>query len=241
MEGLRARVARFAAERDWDQFHSPRNLLLALTGEVGELCELFQWRGDAGDAGDPRHSAQPQHWTPEDRERLGEELSDVLLYLLRLADRCDVDLSAAALRKLALNAAKYPVSLVRGRSEKYDEYRGGDGQQGQGHAARNGNGNVTVAGNGNGAGGAVAHVAADWAAGAGARAAARARYAEDKRRAAVEKGAAAVAAAAVAPGGNRAHRGGQADSSSSARRKKSRRTKRQHGRGIRGKTPKKER
>lgn len=81
----------------------------------------------------------------------------MLVYLVRLADRCDVDLSAAALRKLALNAAKYPADRVRGRSEKYDEYDGSAGAK-------------------EGAAAAAADVAADWASGAGARAAARARY-----------------------------------------------------------------
>ncbi|GAQ84368.1 hypothetical protein KFL_001860150 [Klebsormidium nitens] len=107
--------ASFAKDRDWDQFHSPRNLLLALVGEVGELSELFQWRGEV-----PRGLPG---WTPPEREHLGEELADVLLYLVRLADVCGVDLGRAALRKLEKNAQKYPVDACRGSSQKYTAYQ----------------------------------------------------------------------------------------------------------------------
>ena len=90
LESLRRQLAAFALVRDWDQFHSPRNLALALVGEVGELCEIFQWRGDAGcGPGLPG-------WTDADKTHLGEEMADVLLYLVRMADRCGVDLGAAA-------------------------------------------------------------------------------------------------------------------------------------------------
>ena len=116
LESLRADMSAFAGEREWDGFHTPRNLLLALTGEVGELAELFQWRGDAGAApGLPG-------WNARDAEHLGEELSDVLLYLVRLADRCGVDLAAAAARKMALNRIKYPADRARGSSQKYTAY-----------------------------------------------------------------------------------------------------------------------
>lgn len=134
LEDLRARLAAFAAERDWDQFHQPRNLVLALVGEVGELAELFQWRGD--------HGAPPglAGWSDADHVHLGEELSDVLLYLLRLADRCGVDLPTAALRKLKKNAEKYPAAEARGSSAKYTAYAqraGGEAGVDQ-HAADNG-------------------------------------------------------------------------------------------------------
>ncbi|CAM6021397.1 unnamed protein product [Sphagnum balticum] len=105
---LATHMADFAADREWDQFHSPRNLLLALVGEVGELSEIFQWKGEV-----PRGLAD---WNEADKEHLGEELSDVLLYLVRLADVCDIDLGTAALRKLQKNALKYPVSLCKGSS-----------------------------------------------------------------------------------------------------------------------------
>ncbi|CAF2158239.1 unnamed protein product [Brassica rapa] len=91
----------FAKARDWEKYHSPRNLLLAMVGEVGELSEIFQWRGEV-ERGLP-------DWKEEDKVHLGEELSDVLLYLVRLSDVCGVDLGKAALRKLDLNAIKYPA------------------------------------------------------------------------------------------------------------------------------------
>jgi len=114
MEELRAEMWRFADERDWHQFHAPRNLVLALVGEVGEVCELFQWRGEV----QPRLPT----WSEAERTHLGEELSDVLLYLVRLSDRCGIDLPAAAMRKMTLNRAKYPADAARGRSDKYTRY-----------------------------------------------------------------------------------------------------------------------
>ncbi|KAI9201067.1 hypothetical protein LWI28_017515 [Acer negundo] len=86
-----------------DLFHTPRNLLLALVGEVGELSEIFQWKGDV-----PRGLPG---WKEEEKQHVGEELSDVLLYLVRLSDICGVNLDQAVLRKLELNAIKYPAPL----------------------------------------------------------------------------------------------------------------------------------
>lgn len=106
----------FAEARDWQQFHSPRNLVLALVGEVGELAECFQWLGDGG----------AQRGLPDLAEdkvtHIGEELSDVLLYLVRLADVCHIDLSAAVRAKIEKNARKYPVDQARGSSAKYTAY-----------------------------------------------------------------------------------------------------------------------
>jgi dCTP diphosphatase len=116
LDELRAAMATFADERDWGQFHQPRNLVLALVGEVGEVSECFQWRGEC-QVGLPG-------WSERDREHLGEELSDVLLYLVRLADRCGIDLAAAAERKMGLNRQKYPAALSRGSSAKYTAYEG---------------------------------------------------------------------------------------------------------------------
>ncbi|MBA0579452.1 uncharacterized protein LOC105804233 [Gossypium raimondii] len=99
---LKHKMAKFAKERDWDHFHTPRNLLLALVGEVGEVSEIFQWKGEV-----PKGLPD---WKEEERIHLGEELSDVLLYLVRLADMCGIDLGKAALRKLQLNAIKYKAS-----------------------------------------------------------------------------------------------------------------------------------
>ncbi|XP_060181451.1 uncharacterized protein LOC132611058 [Lycium barbarum] len=111
LEELKNKMADFAKERDWDQFHTPRNLLLALVGEVGELSEIFQWKGEV-----PRGLPD---WQEKEKQHLGEELSDVLLYLVRLSDICGIDLGNAALRKLELNAIKYPVSLSKGSSKKH--------------------------------------------------------------------------------------------------------------------------
>jgi dCTP diphosphatase len=113
-EALRALQANFAHERDWDQFHTPRNLCLALVGEVGEVSECFQWKGEVA-AGLPDFSSK-------ERAHVGQELSDVLLYLLRLAEKCHIDLPAAALDKIELNAVKYPSGQVKGSSMKYNEY-----------------------------------------------------------------------------------------------------------------------
>jgi len=106
LEQLAARLAEFARERDWDQFHSPKNLAMALAGEVGEVLEHFQWLTES----------QSRDLPAQVREAVALELADVLLYLVRLADQVGVDLAAAALRKIELNAAKYPADEVRGSS-----------------------------------------------------------------------------------------------------------------------------
>ncbi|KAI5648235.1 hypothetical protein M9H77_34240 [Catharanthus roseus] len=100
LEELRDRLAEFNKVRGWDQYHSPRNLLLALVGEVGELSEIFQWKGEV-EKGLP-------NWSCDDKEHLEEEISDVLLYLVQLADVCGLDLGQAALSKILKNAQKYP-------------------------------------------------------------------------------------------------------------------------------------
>ncbi|TTK16476.1 dCTP pyrophosphatase 1 [Bagarius yarrelli] len=115
LEDIRRMQAEFTDERDWNQFHQPRNLLLALVGEVGEVSELFQWRGEVAE-GLP-------DWTEVERENLAQELSDVLIYLVELAEKCRVDLPQAVLRKMALNRLKYPASKVHGSAKKYTEYQ----------------------------------------------------------------------------------------------------------------------
>jgi dCTP diphosphatase len=111
LKSLSARLATFAAERDWDQFHNPKNLAMAVAGEVGELVEHFQWLTFEEAAELPATT----------REEVALEAADVLLFLLRLCDRLDIDLGAAAERKLAINAARYPVPKARGRATKYDK------------------------------------------------------------------------------------------------------------------------
>lgn len=109
---LRDLARAFAAERDWEQFHTPKNLAMALSVEVAELVEHFQWlRTGAADELDEQA-----------REGIRHELADVLLYLVQLADKTGVDLRAAALEKMALNAAKYPAERVKGDARKYDAY-----------------------------------------------------------------------------------------------------------------------
>ena len=103
----------FATERDWVQFHSPKNLVMALTGEVGELNELFQWLTE-------QQSIDLAN-DPERKQRVGEELADVLFYLVRVASVMGVDLNQAAVEKLALNAKKYPADKSRGSNKKYSE------------------------------------------------------------------------------------------------------------------------
>ena len=109
---LRERTRAFARERDWEQFHTPKNLAMALSVEVAELAEHFQWLHTGDDA------------ELDDAKRTGirHELADVLLYLVQLADKTGVDLRAAALEKMALNAAKYPADRVRGDARKSTEY-----------------------------------------------------------------------------------------------------------------------
>ena len=101
-------VREFSRERDWEQFHDPKSLLLALTGEVGELAELFQWL--------PADHAVGHFASPARRQRAGEEIADVLVYLLRLADVLGVDVAAATRAKLADSHRRFAVDDVRGRA-----------------------------------------------------------------------------------------------------------------------------
>lgn len=109
---LTARVRDFADARDWQQFHSPKNLAAAMTVEAGEVLEHFQWLTEA----------ESESLSAEKRNDVELELADVLIYLVRLADRLDVDLIAAAGRKVALNAQKYPVEQAKGSNKKYNEH-----------------------------------------------------------------------------------------------------------------------
>lgn len=110
---LRDIVRQFVDERDWDQFHTPKNLSAALSVEAAELLEHFQWlkQGDAAELGEAK------------LREVRHEMADVLVYLIRLADKLDVDLHAAVLEKMVLNRAKYPADLVRGDMRKYNEYK----------------------------------------------------------------------------------------------------------------------
>jgi dCTP diphosphatase len=111
LQELRDALRAFAAARDWDQFHSPKNLAVAVSVEAGELLEHFQWTTEAQSAVLP----------PDSAAKVEEEMADVLLYLVRLADKLEIDLLGAARRKMALNAERYPVSKAKGKSRKYTE------------------------------------------------------------------------------------------------------------------------
>ena len=108
---LRDKLREFSRDRDWDQFHTPRNLATALAVEAAELLEHFQWLRDD----------ESTFLQPEVREAVSLEAADVLLYLVRLADKLDFDLVELAKRKIEINAEKYPVALARGNAKKYTD------------------------------------------------------------------------------------------------------------------------
>ena len=109
LEELRDKLRVFAAERDWDQFHSPKNLAAALAVEASELLEHFQWLTEE----------QSRQLPPDALDAVKAEVADVLLYMIRISDKLGIDLIAAANAKMILNAAKYPVEKARGTSKKY--------------------------------------------------------------------------------------------------------------------------
>ncbi len=113
LEGLRDRLREFAREREWDRYHTPKNLSMALIAEAAELIEHFQWVD-----GDTSHLLEEKT-----RTAVEEELADILIYLVRVADKLDVDLLQAAERKIEINDKKYPAEKVRGGARKYTEYQ----------------------------------------------------------------------------------------------------------------------
>jgi dCTP diphosphatase len=112
LDELRDRLRAFVAERDWDQFHSPKNLAMALIAEAAELVEHFQWLTEP----------ESHRLSTDKKQEVADELADVLVYLVRIADKLDIDLLAAVADKLERNAAKYPAAKVRGSAKKYTEY-----------------------------------------------------------------------------------------------------------------------
>jgi NTP pyrophosphatase (non-canonical NTP hydrolase) len=111
LDQLRESLREFAAQRDWDQFHSPKNLAMALAVEAAELLERFQWVTEE----------DSKRLPPAELARVRDEMADVLNYLVRLADKLDVDLLEAARDKLQSNALKYPVEKSRGNARKYSD------------------------------------------------------------------------------------------------------------------------
>ena len=113
MKDLIEQVKKFRQERDWDQYHSPKNLAMALMVEASELAEHFQWLTEK----------QSSSLPPEKLAEVREEIGDVLIYLVNLCDKLGIDPVAAAYDKLIKNRQKYPVAKVRGKSGKYSEYK----------------------------------------------------------------------------------------------------------------------
>lgn len=112
LEAIRQCVAKFAQERDWDQFHSPKNLTMALSVEVAELMEHFQWLSEA----------QSRDLDESTRVAVADEIADVQVYLVRIADSLGVDILSAVATKMEKNAQKYPADKVRGSAKKYNAY-----------------------------------------------------------------------------------------------------------------------
>ncbi len=110
LDGLLAEVREFVRERDWGMFHSPKNLSMALSVEASELAEIFQWLTED----------QSRSLTPAQKTHAAEEIGDVLIYLVNLADRLGIEPVLAAREKLVLNREKYPVDKARGSAAKYD-------------------------------------------------------------------------------------------------------------------------
>ena len=111
LDDLKLRLREFAKERDWDQFHSPKNFSMALIVECAELVEHFQWLTDE----------QSNNLSDETLEEVRLEMADIFLYLIRLSDKLDVDLMAAANDKIKLNAKKYPIEKAKGLATKYNK------------------------------------------------------------------------------------------------------------------------
>lgn len=112
LEALRAKIEHFAKQRDWDQFHSPKNLSMALSVEVSELVEIFQWLTEA----------QSNNLTEDKLLAAADEIADIQIYLIRLADKLGVDIVAASEAKIIKNAEKYPADKVKGSPKKYSEF-----------------------------------------------------------------------------------------------------------------------
>lgn len=111
-ESIQARLQTFGSERDWDQFHSPKNLAMALIVEAAELVEHFQWLTEE----------QSVSLSPEKLSEVELELADIQMYLIKLADKLGIDLFEAIEKKMVINAEKYPVEKVKGSAKKYNEY-----------------------------------------------------------------------------------------------------------------------
>lgn len=111
IEVIQTILSNFAKERDWERFHSPKNLSMALVGEAAELLEIFQWLTEQQSKDIVKSEKKLAH--------VKEEIADVFIYLVRLADMLDIDIEKAVIDKIAINAKKYPIETSRGNAEKH--------------------------------------------------------------------------------------------------------------------------
>jgi len=111
MEELQEIIREFIRERDWEQYHAPKNLAMALGAEAAEILEIFQWK------------KEEEILSPEELDHLRQEIGDVLVYLLELADIYDIDIIQAAKDKMVLNGKKYPVEKAKGKADKYTSFK----------------------------------------------------------------------------------------------------------------------
>ena len=112
LDNLSARLLEFAQARDWEQFHSPKNLSMALAGEAGELLEHFQWLTEE----------QSYQLGPDKKQEVAYEIADIFIYLIRLSQRMEIDLIESTLEKMAINEKRYPAEQVKGDARRADEY-----------------------------------------------------------------------------------------------------------------------
>ncbi|UEG48630.1 nucleotide pyrophosphohydrolase [Ferruginibacter lapsinanis] len=112
MDNLKIKLRQFAKDRNWDQFHSPKNLSMALAGEVGELMEIFQWLKE--------EETLLDNINEKNLLRAKEELADIFIYIIRIADKLGIDLINEANKKIDLNSVKYPVELSKDNAVKYN-------------------------------------------------------------------------------------------------------------------------
>ncbi len=113
MKKVRDELLEFVRERDWEQFHSPKNLAMAMAVEASEILEIFQWKTEE----------ESKNLSKDEVRHLREEVADVFLYLVNLASKYDIDIIQASHDKMVLNREKYPADLAKGKSDKYDVYK----------------------------------------------------------------------------------------------------------------------
>ncbi len=113
IEKLKVVVREFTKERDWEKFHSPKNLIMSLFKEIGELSEIFQWKKE--------ELSFKNNLTTEEIENIKDELSDILIYLIRISDVLDIDIISSSFKKIEKNRDKYPIEKSKGKSTKYDK------------------------------------------------------------------------------------------------------------------------